>query len=228
MGYTTDFEGQFHCYRVDSKDIGTFLKAVYEGDQASMGVLADWLTEHNDPLGQKIARLLARPTQHTATRFWRLFGLKPEHAAYLKQFNETRRMKRRVARAKLLPDPVREAAGLPLGKEGAYFVGGTGFAGQDHDDSVLNYNQPPKGQPGLWCQWCPNKDGTAIVWDQGEKFYDYVEWLKYLIEHFLAPWGYVLNGEMEWQGEEDEDRGKLIVKDNDVSQVWLGRKSSKK
>ncbi len=219
MGYTTDFEGQFHCYRVDSKDIGTFLKAVYEGDQASMGVLADWLTEHNDPLGQRIARLLARPTQQTVTRFWRLFGLKPEHAAYLKQFNETRRMKRSVARAKLLPDPVREAAGLPLGKEAAYFVGGGGSWGMDRDDSVLDFNIPPRGQPGLWCKWRPNEDGTAIVWSRQEKFYDYIEWLEYLIKHFLAPWGYVLNGEMQWQGENEADRGTITVTDNQVTAV---------
>ena len=44
-------------------------------------------------------------------------------------------------------------------------------------------------QPGLWCQWVPNASGTAIVWDEGEKFYYYIEWIKYLIEHFLRAVG---------------------------------------
>jgi len=38
-----------------------------------------------------------------------------------------------------------------------------------------------------------------------------------LIHHFLAPAGYVLNGEVEWQGEDPSDIGKIVVKDNEVS-----------
>jgi hypothetical protein len=214
VGYTTDFEGSFRCYRPESPKVGSFLKAVLDGDRAAIFALADWLTDQGDPRGAKIAAL-RRVTVESA-EFWRLFGLRPEHAAYLRKFNETRRMKRSVAKAKLLPDPVREAAGLPLGKEAGYFVGGLGFAGQDNDDSVRDANRPPHGQPGLWCQWTASKDGTAIVWDGGEKFYSYIEWLEYLIEHFLGPWGYVLNGRVDWQGEEDADRGTILVRDNKV------------
>ncbi len=112
--------------------------------------------------------------------------LTPEHKAYLEAFNETRRMKRSSGKAMSLPDPRRQATGLPIGQEGCYFVGAVGFMGQDSDVSVLNYNSPPAGQPGLWCQWRPNTTGTAIVWDGGEKFYDYVEWAEYLIANFLA------------------------------------------
>jgi hypothetical protein len=36
---------------------------------------------------------------------------------------------------------------------------------------------------------------------------------------FLAPWGYVLNGEVEWQGEDEEDTGKILVVDNSVEVV---------
>ncbi len=89
--------------------------------------------------------------------------------------------------------------------------------GQDDDDSVLDSNKPPKGQPGLWCQWVPNKLGTAIFWNQAEKFYSYVEWLEYLLKHFLTPWGYVVDGKVDWQGEEDSDRGTILVKDNKVT-----------
>ena len=142
--------------------------------------------------------------------------LAEEHFAYLLKFNETRRMKRYEEIAAKMPDPVREAAGLPIGTDGAYFVGGSGWAGQASDSSIVNYNQPPSGQPGLWCQWMPGEDGACIQWDEGEKFYDYVNWLEYLIEHFLRPWGYVLNGEVEWRGEDSDDVGTIVVKDNRV------------
>jgi hypothetical protein len=81
---------------------------------------------------------------------------------------------------------------------------------------VLDYNNAPLGQPGLWCQWIPTEDGTAIEWDGCEKFYDYIEWLEYLIENFLKPWGYVLEGTCEWQGEDRQDRGRIVVNNNVV------------
>jgi hypothetical protein len=142
--------------------------------------------------------------------------LTDEHRAYLEKFNDTRRMARDATKAELLPDPVRLAAGLPVGEQGGYFVGAKGHAGQDHEASILDYNTAPKGQPGLWCQWQPTYDGAEIVWDEGEKFYNYVEWLEYIIAHFLQPWGYVLNGEVEWDGEDREDIGQICVKDNVV------------
>lgn len=143
--------------------------------------------------------------------------LAPAHQAYLTKFNETRRMRRDPQIAAKLPDPVREAVELPLGPEGDFFVGGAGFMGQDGDDSVVNHNSPPNSQPGLWCQWRPNDDGTAIVWDEGEKFYEYTEWLWYLIETFLKPWDYKLNGTVRWQGEDSNDRGAIVVKNNNIS-----------
>jgi len=144
-------------------------------------------------------------------------ALKPRHAAYLRQFAETRRMKRDAKKTEDRPDPVREAAGLGVGPEGGYFVGEGGYAGQDDGPDVLEHNEPPTGQPGLWCQWVPNEDGSAIVWDEGEKFYNYVDWLDYLIANFLKPWGYRLDGDVEWQGEESDDRGIIHVENNKVT-----------
>lgn len=160
--------------------------------------------------------------------------LTPEHAAYLTAFSQTRRMKRDEHKASKLPDPVRLAVGLPIGKEGSYFVGGSGSMGQGSDESILDYNEAPcnpdcserfregyvwsfGAQPGLWCQWVPSEDGMGIEWDGVEKFYNYTEWLIYLIEHFLKPWGYVLNGQVTWQGEDLSDRGTIVVVDNAVT-----------
>lgn len=75
------------------------------------------------------------------------------------------------------------------------------------------------GYPGIWCQWAPSKDGWHIGWDGGEKFYDYVEWMEYLIKEFFFPKGYRLNGEIEWEGEEQGDVGKIMVVDNKVTVV---------
>lgn len=215
MGYTTDFEGEFHCYRPENEHLAVFLRAILEGDHAAKVPLADWLIDHNDPRGEEIARLAKHPSAGPR-EFWRSFGLEPAHAAYLHAFSDTRRMRRDASRAALFPDPIREAVGLPIGPEGAYFVGGRDDFGQGEDESILDYNDPPYGQPGLWCQWIPSKDRTAIVWSGAEKFYYYVEWLEYLIEHFLGPWGYLLNGEVDWQGEEEEDRGTITVVENAV------------
>jgi hypothetical protein len=142
--------------------------------------------------------------------------LAPEHAAYLKAFSETRRMKRDPARAAALHDPIRESAQLPIGIDGGYFVGGTGFMGQGDDPSVVDHNDEPRGQPCLWCKWGPTDDGMGIEWTQCEKFYYYADWLEYIVAHFLKPWGYVLNGAVTWRGESSSDRGTLRVKDNEI------------
>ncbi len=144
--------------------------------------------------------------------------LKPEHAGYLATFSETRRMERDAKLAEKLHDPIREDVGLPVGTEGAYYVGDEGNSFGGHP-SILDNNNPPKGQPGLWCNWIPTESGEAIEWNGGEKFYEYTKWLVYLIKHFLAPWGYVLNGNVEWQGEGSDDNGVIYVKDNKVEAV---------
>lgn len=73
-----------------------------------------------------------------------------------------------------------------------------------------------------YCQWTPTKDRLSLEWDGGEKFYEYEKWLAYLIETFIKPAGYVLNGRVKWQGEEMDDRGILGVTDN----VLVARKFS--
>ena len=150
-------------------------------------------------------------------------SLRHEHNAYLEAFSETRRMRRNPAIAGMAADPIRVATGLPIGEECSYFVGGGGFAGQDRDSSIIDYNNAPgEGslhpwrQPGLWCQWAPTEDGCGIEWNGCEKFYNYTEWLQYIIDHFLSPWGYVLTGEVSWQGEEASDRGIIAVNNGKV------------
>lgn len=136
--------------------------------------------------------------------------LSAKEVAYLQKFNETRRMNR---------------------TKGPYYVDNTGMAGQDLEPDIVDYNRPPEGQPGLWCQWTPSDDGTRIEWDGGEKFYHAAAWMEYLITHFLGRQQlakkadeslkffepHVLNGEFQCQGEDSEDIWKLVVEDNRVT-----------
>lgn len=128
--------------------------------------------------------------------------LTAEDKTFLEKLASTRRMARNVE---------------GYGVDGEFYVDGTGFMGQGNDDNIINHNRPPRTQPSLWLQWVPTQDGNGIEWDGGEKFYEYVEWLEYLIVKILAPKGYVLNGTVDWQGERDEDKGTITVKDNVVT-----------
>lgn len=135
---------------------------------------------------------------------------------YLERFSGSRRMKRR---------------------KGPYYANPGNDYGQAREADVTDYNSPPLGQPGLWCQWVSTEDGSGIVWDGGEKFYDSSEWMKYLIDHFLKPgalasvpsamaqerafkdftFNHVLNGEITATGEDSNDHWRLVVRDNVVS-----------
>ena len=136
--------------------------------------------------------------------------LKPEHLAYLVKFSQTRRTKRNPEMCASLPDPIREATGLPVGIDGGYFVG--------YNDaiSIISYLMPPIGQPSLSCKWIPNEHGSRIRWNKTPEFYHYTEWIKYLINNFFIPWGYQLNGEVKWHGGERDDFGIILIENNNV------------
>jgi hypothetical protein len=107
----------------------------------------------------------------------------------------TRRMKRNV-------DP-------KYGTDGEFYI-------EDDNVGVLDYNNPPSTQPGLWLQWIPTEDRLHLEWDGGEKFYSYDEWLEYLIKAILSPRGYTLNGTVKYQGEEYSDHGTITITNNVV------------
>ena len=128
------------------------------------------------------------------------------------------------------------------GFRGEYFAKDDGDMGQGNDGSVIDHNAASGEiawkdyngdwakreelqnainadiikQPGLWCQWQLD-DETTLSWDGSEKFYNYIDWLKYLIVHFFEPWGIKLNGECFWQGEDNSDMGKIEITDNVIN-----------
>ena len=90
----------------------------------------------------------------------------------------------------------------------------TDFAETDHRKNEL------QGLPGAWCDWVPTRDGKAIKCANNDmSFYDFDEWLEWIIDHFLKPWGYTLNGTARWQGEEVGDTGTLSVRNNEVEMI---------
>lgn len=115
----------------------------------------------------------------------------------------TRRMKRDVDES--------------YGVEGEFYIEGSGFAGQGHEDNIVEFNRPPKTQPSLWLQWIPTEDKIGIEWDGGEKFYHADKWIVYLIDKVLQPRGYVLNGTVFAQGEEYHDTWRIDIVDNVVT-----------
>ena len=137
--------------------------------------------------------------------------LSAQEVDFLNKFSESRRMDR---------------------KNGPYYIGGGDF-GQAREEDVIDYNRPPKGQPGLWCQWVATNEGDAIEWDGGEKFYEATEWMQYIIDHFIGKdplaklnnpeefgflQGHTVNGEIYAEGEESDDRWKIVVSDNIVTE----------
>lgn len=155
--------------------------------------------------------------------------LNQDEIDYLHDFAQSRRMNR--TGGPYIADP-----GNDHGQYGTPFGGGRT---REPKDQLIDYNQPPDGQPGLWCQWIPeDDDGVALIWDEGEKFYNSVLWMEYLIEHFLKPgakaskdpsaveqderiknftFDHVLNGTIYASGEDDDDKWKLVVSDNSVA-----------
>ena len=87
-----------------------------------------------------------------------------------------------------------------------------------------DYNSVAPGVPGLWCQWVPTSNKMSLEWDGVEKFYDYIEWLQYIIDNFLKPEGYEIteDSKVKYRGERFNDIGYLAVKDNVVvkHELW--------
>lgn len=82
------------------------------------------------------------------------------------------------------------------------------FSYQPHD---------PNEFPGHYCQWIATNDGTQIEWDGGEKFYDALEWMQYIVEHFVLPGHHEANGEIFADGEETDDIWWIVVENNVVT-----------
>lgn len=151
-----------------------------------------------------------------STDFWGKLEVYPplnkKEISFLKNFNETRRVVRSVD------------------SDGRYYVENQN---KQNIFNILQNNEPPIGQPSLWCGFKASDDGKSIVWDEGEKTYGAEKWIKYFITHFLGnnplmesinPELYkkngftphIINGLFYAKGENVDDGWCLIVNDNQV------------
>jgi len=127
-------------------------------------------------------------------------------------------MKRDLSKIEdILTDPIDS-----YGTQGEFYFNNNGFRGQDKDPSIMEYNSPPSTQPSLWLQWVIDdaqfkNDGKTLQWDQGEKFYYYVEWLEYLIEKIFKPNDVIVSGSVNWRGEEWDDNGTISIDNNNIT-----------
>lgn len=153
--------------------------------------------------------------------------LSDEMIQYINRFSTTRRMKRNVEKIKETHSDWKKLSfNGDLGKDGEYFVGDSECIldwksenNNDDDPSIIDYNEPPATQPGLWCQWIVSLDGKYLEWNGNEKFYNYVEWLNYLITHFFTPNNIFINGSIMWRGDDFNDMDKITVEHNKITVI---------
>ena len=121
---------------------------------------------------------------------------------------------------------------------GPYYRHDAALGHSDIDDR----NQPGPDQPGLWCDWMPSPDGEHIVWNGSTRARRSEYWMVYLIQTFLQPgarlaaeldspvpgrhyaaefahftFDHVLNGQVDAQGEIEDDKWRIQIVDNVVT-----------
>ena len=128
----------------------------------------------------------------------------------------TRRMKRCVKKLAMRLGISEEECINKYGQDAKHYFEMGPNSGQTHSDDIINYNHPPADQPGLWCNWGLGEDMESIVWTGAEKFYEYIAWMGYIVTE-LEERGYIMNGEIRWEGEDPDDKGILMVNNNAVS-----------
>lgn len=190
MGYTTDFEGAFTLTPAATREQVAYINAFSRTRRMKRN--AELTTQRPDPIREAVGL----PVGEDGCYF-----VGADLANHGQEFNA--------------PDVIdsNEPPGAPTFEQ---------FRGSDFLKSYSAFDKALKdaikngSQPGLWCQWELTDSGEQLEWDGSEKFYNYVEWLRYLINNFFAPWGITLNGEIEWFGEDRNDRGKIVVTNNVV------------
>lgn len=140
-------------------------------------------------------------------------ALSDEQIQYLNLFHNTRRMQRDTD---ILQATYQGKHGIlgtsDYGPQGSYFAFDDWNMWQVRHWSIIDFNMPVQWL-SLWCPWFINYE-----WElECESGYEYQEWLRFLINHFFKPWGVYLNGKVRWRGEEFDDMGAILVKDNNVA-----------
>ena len=85
---------------------------------------------------------------------------------------------------------------------------------------ILEANYDPDSiqgeHPRSYMQWVPTQSLDHIVYDGNEKFYEYVDWMKWLV-NYLKSIGITADGEIDWSGERAGDTGTIVVANSEVT-----------
>lgn len=145
-------------------------------------------------------------------------NLKELDKEFLDKFFQIRHMKRDMSKLKgISKNDIKE-----FGNDGCFYLKDYDNFNEMYDDkTIININDSGD-MPSLWCNLEIVEDNgeSFVQWNGSEKTYGINEengWFTWLIDNFFKPNGYVLNGEMTWQGEEDDDTGTIKIKNNVVS-----------
>ena len=88
----------------------------------------------------------------------------------------------------------------------------------DEQYNIINNGGDWAFAPGDYCLWILENDKQTFTWIiDSEGRWDPVKWIRYIVDNFIQPWGYFLNGEVKWFGEEDDDDGCINIKNNIVT-----------
>ena len=79
-------------------------------------------------------------------------------------------------------------------------------ANKPFDSKALAFLQGLDARPGTPQSACPWYAVADVVMARDGKAYDAEAWLRLLLDA-ISPLGYVLNGQVEWIGEDPDDRG---------------------
>ena len=145
-------------------------------------------------------------------------NLKELDKEFLDKFFQIRHMKRDMTKLK----DISENLIKEYGKDGCFYLKDYNNFNEMYDDkTIININDSGD-MPSLYCNLEIVEDNgeSFVQWNGSEKTYGVnVEngWFTWLIDNFFKPCGYVLNGEMTWQGEEDDDTGTIKIENNIVS-----------
>jgi hypothetical protein len=164
----------------------------------------------------------ATPTVEMFGRFELNSPLAMPHLQYLQKFCSIRHMRRRTGMLTNLADPLRIAAGLPLGADGEFYVGAHAVDSES-DLTIVDANVQPRSQPGVLCDWTFGDDASSIVWaGQPGSLQTHLAWLQYLLDEFLVPWGHETNGAVYWRStENDSEQGVIVLRKNEISSMLL-------
>lgn len=144
-------------------------------------------------------------------------------AEYLERFYNTRHVKRNIEKTKqMYPNWKEFCFRNRIGEDGEYFANGENFL--EKDDDIISYRVPPGIQPSILCPWRIDEFHKSIIWDGKENLIpieEHAQWLQYLIENFLSPCGYIVNGSVTYktrifysEREEAVRVGKITITDN--------------